>query len=164
MLVDCIEFTMVRESYGCSTTSIATFRCSPECTKSVYSVIVRLATRLGSALLKLIGTRRIFEEFGSYRINCIGVFLCRRSTANARGCPRHLDSEDAKGSQLGLDRFLALPQREWYADLQANDFTGDHEFDPPILLPACRGVIRGYGLGFSKALGSYRTHLHSLLG
>jgi hypothetical protein len=38
---------------------------------------------------------------------------------------------------LSMTYFDGLLSSHWRADLGANDFTGDDQFDPPILLSAC---------------------------
>jgi hypothetical protein len=38
----------------------------------------------------------------------------------------------------------------WCTDYRTNHFSGNHEFDPAILLTTGSRVVSGYGLQFSK--------------
>src|ERR1700693_3676470 len=57
-----------------------------------------------------------------------------------------------------------LPNRRHRrADRRTNDFTGDNQLHPAILLTARSGVIRRHGLSFSKTFARNGTSLHALL-
>src|SRR3954453_8615523 len=63
---------------------------------------------------------------------------------------------------FGLQALLL--QRDYLADLRADNIAGNHQFHAPILLAALRGVVGSHRLSFAETLGRHRGGGHTLLG
>src|ERR1019366_2480122 len=70
--------------------------------------------------------------------------------------------QQAAGPTLQNAVTLRLPVCDWYADLRADYFAGNHFFSPPILLPSIGGLIGGHWLSLAESLRRNRTPIHPL--
>src|SRR6185437_3012877 len=65
--------------------------------------------------------------------------------------------------ETGLAIGSELLRCQRYADHRADDFAGDHEFHPPILLPPVRGIVGSHRHGLTETRRADRVRRHSLL-